>query len=102
VYQQAQIPVADARGFQTVHSAIETAFSAAKIADFLRALDRSKLRVRDFEGVLRAGKLGPEAESEYGKLGNGDQGQIREFYLASLEQVDPEIRNRFFKLYAYY
>jgi hypothetical protein len=35
-------------------------------------------------------------------LGNADQGQIREFYLASLEKVAPEVRQRFFKLYAYY
>ena len=33
---------------------------------------------------------------------NGDQGQIREFYLASLERVAPELRTEFFKLYAYY
>ena len=39
--------------------------------------------------------------AEYGSLTNGDQGQIREFYLASLEQVSPELRSRFFKLYAY-
>jgi len=36
------------------------------------------------------------------KLGNADQGQIREFYLASLERVTPELRQKFFKLYAYY
>ena len=40
--------------------------------------------------------------SHYQQLGNADQGQIREFYLASLERVPPELRQKFFKLYAYY
>ena len=39
---------------------------------------------------------------EYKLLGNADQGQIREFYLASLERVAPDTREKFFKLYAYY
>ena len=60
------------------------------------------LRIRDFETVLRTGKLGAGTAAEYGKLQNGDQGQIREFYLASLEKVAPDLRQRFFKLYAYY
>ena len=36
------------------------------------------------------------------KLDNSDQGQIRELYLASLERVAPELREKFFRLYAYY
>jgi hypothetical protein len=35
-------------------------------------------------------------------LSNGDQGQIREFYLASLEKVDASLRDKHFKVYAYY
>jgi hypothetical protein len=46
--------------------------------------------------------LGQATIAEYGRLGNSDQGQIREFYLASLERVAPELRQKFFKLYAYY
>jgi hypothetical protein len=46
--------------------------------------------------------LGAAAAAQYNRLGNGDQGQIREFYLASLEEVAPELRTKFFKLYAYY
>jgi hypothetical protein len=38
----------------------------------------------------------------YKKLGNADQGQIREFYLASVEKVDPALRAKYLKLYAYY
>jgi len=46
--------------------------------------------------------LGAETEVAYNKLGNADQGQIREFYLASLELVTPELRKKFLKLYSYY
>ena len=52
--------------------------------------------------MLGGGKGILGAETEYGRLGIGDQGLIREFYLASREQVAPELRAKFFKLYAYY
>ena len=71
-------------------------------SDFFKSLSRAGLRVRDFENVLNQGLLGGDTIAEYNRLGNADQGQIREFYLASLEQVAPEIREKFFKLYAYY
>ncbi len=70
--------------------------------DFLKSVERAGLRIRDFEAVLKAGKLGASTAAEYGQLENVDQGQIREFYLASLEKVAPELRQKFFKLYAYY
>jgi hypothetical protein len=102
LHDQAVIPVADPQAFGVVRSAIETAFSSAKVKDFLKSIERAGLRVRDFELVLRKGLLGATTVNEYVRLGNGDQGQIREFYLASLEKVAPELRTEFFKLYAYY
>ena len=101
-YQQPALHVADPQAFASVRSAIVESFSNGRVAAFLKSLDRATLRIRDFESVLSRGLLGTGTASEYGRLGNGDQGQIREFYLASLEQVDPQLRNRFFKLYAYY
>jgi hypothetical protein len=100
--EQGMIPVADTQSFGAVQAAIEAAFSAAKIEGFLESLARVGLRIRDFELVLRKGILGASTVAEYDRLGNGDQGQIREFYLASLEKVAPELRTQFFKLYAYY
>ena len=102
VYQQAVLEITDPKTFSVVRGAIEAAFSAARVVDFLKSVERAGLRIRNFEAVLQAGKLGAETAAEYGKLQNGDQGQIREFYLASLEQVAPDLRQRFFKLYAYY
>ena len=102
MYEQAAVPISDPQNFGAVHEVITSSFSAPRVAEFLKAIERSSLRIRDFEAVLEKGILGPSAADVYARLPNGDQGQIREQYLASLEQVAPELRDRFFKLYAYY
>ncbi|WP_419804240.1 hypothetical protein [Terriglobus sp.] len=102
MYEQAMIAVGNPEAFGTVRQAIESSFSSGKVAGFLSSLQSGKLRVREFEQVLHAGKLGPAASTDYDKLGDGDQGMIRELYLSTLEQVDPELRQKFLKVYAYY
>ena len=102
MFEQAILSVEDPQRFGAVHSAIASSFSPSKVAGFLQSLERAGLRIRDFEIVLRKKMLGEGAIADYAQLGNSDQGQIREFYLASLEQVEPELRQKFFKLYAYY
>ena len=101
-FQQATLPVADPATFDIVRGAIDRSFSPAGVEAFLRSLDKAGLRIREFEQVLDDGKLGPEAASAYARLNDADQGQIRELYLASLEKVPMELRDRYFKLYAYY
>ena len=101
-YQKPELQVVDPQAFTAVRQAIDSAFATAGVKDFLKTIERAGLRIRDFESILRKGMLGAPTANEYGRLGNGDQGQIREFYLASLEQVAPEMRDKFFKLYAYY
>ena len=102
LYEQPVLPVSDPQTFNAVKGAIEASFAAGHVAEFLKSLERSKLRIREFEVVLGKGILGPKTAAEYNRLSNGDQGQIRELYLASLEQVAPELREKFFRLYAYY
>jgi len=102
MYEQAVLPIADPETFATVKAAVESSFASGQVARFLKSVDQAKLRVRDFEDVLRKGLLGAATAGEYNRLPNGDQGQIREFYLAKLEKVAPELRQKFFKLYAYY
>ena len=102
MYQQPVLPISDPQAFSAVKNAIEASFSAGQVAEFLKSLERSKLRIRDFEDVLSKGNLGASTDAEYHRLGNADQGQIRELYLASLERVAPELREKFFRLYAYY
>ncbi len=102
MYEQATIAVTNAPVFGAVKQSIDTAFSTAKISDFLKGLQSSKLRIREFEEVAEAGKLGPSTAADYKQLGDGDQGMIREHYLTALEQVDAALRARYLKVYAYY
>jgi hypothetical protein len=102
LYERPVMGIVDATTFAEVKSAIEAAFAPASVEKFLKSLASEGLRIRNFEAVLTSGKLGPKTTADYAKLTNADQGQIREFYLASLEQVNGELRDRFFKLYAYY
>ncbi|MEZ2348699.1 hypothetical protein [Terriglobus sp. RCC_193] len=102
MYEQATIAVENQQAFDAVKSAIDNSFSSAKVSDFLKSLDRSKLRIREFEAVAQAGKLGPSAEQAYKSLNDGDQGMIREHYLSTLEKVDPTLRQKYLKVYAYY
>jgi hypothetical protein len=100
--EQGVIPVADPENYEAVRLAIEAAFSTSRIQEFLRSMQSAGLRIREFELALASGVLGTSAEGQYNRLSGGDQGQIREFYLASLERVAVELRAKFFKLYAYY
>ena len=102
LYEKPPLAVTDPTAFNEVHSAIESFFTAGSVVAFLKSLSRSSLRIRDFESVLGKGLLGASTKATYAALSNGDQGQIRELYLARLEQIAPELREKFFKLYSYY
>jgi hypothetical protein len=102
LYERPAMDIVDAATFAEVKKAIETVYAAGNVEKFLKSVERSGLRVRDFEAVLADGKLGAVAAAQYATLSNGDQGQIREFYLASLERVDLALRDKYFKVYAYY
>ena len=102
LYERPVLLAEDQATFGEVKTAVETHFASGGVEKFLRSLDRAGLRIRQFEEVLAAGKLGSGTGAQYGRLSAGDQGQVREFYLASLEQVAMPLRDKFFKLYAYY
>ncbi len=102
LHEQPLLTVADPLRYQAVKSAIHEAFSPPQAAAFLKSVERAGLRIRDYEAVLGRGLVGDAARAAYDSLGNSDQGQLREFYLASLERIPPILRDKFFKLYAYY
>jgi hypothetical protein len=102
VFEKPVLGIQDEVSFDVVRGAIDSAFAPQSAASFLKQVERQRLRVRDFEGVLRKGLLGSAAGAAYGKLGDADRGQIRELYLASVEHVAPELRAKFLKVYAYY
>ncbi|HTV83473.1 MAG TPA: hypothetical protein VME18_12560 [Acidobacteriaceae bacterium] len=102
MFEQATIPVQDEATFSVVRQGLEEAFVPARVEQFLRDVAGARLRVRQFEAVLARGFLGAAAQAAYGKLGDSDRGQIREQYLRRVEKVAPEVRQKFFRLYAGY
>jgi hypothetical protein len=102
MFEQAALAVQDEETFAEVHRALEAAFARQQIERFLRRVQSAKLRARQFEAILASGLLGSEAPAKYAALGDSDRGQIREQYLSMVEKVDPAIRAKFLKVYAYY
>jgi hypothetical protein len=102
MFEQPVLEVQDRTSFDVVYAAIAGVLAPAGARSFLKKLDSARLRARDFAAVLGRGLLGAEAVAAYARLGDLDRGQIREFYLESVEQVSPELRARFLKVYAYY
>jgi hypothetical protein len=102
MFEQAAIAVQDQQGYTQLHALIDTAFDAREVEVLLNRILRSKLRVRDFESVLDRGLLGKDAIRLYKGLPVSDQGLTRERYLRLVEKVPYELRQRYFKAYAYY
>jgi hypothetical protein len=102
MFEQAGIAVTDERGYTELHALIDAAFDVRDVEVFLDRVKRSKLRIRDYEGVLKRGLLGKQAVALYESLPVSDQGLTRERYLRLVEAVSPELRQRYLKVYAYY
>ena len=102
MFEQAAIAVQDEKTYAALHSLIDAKFAASDVEIFLDRVTRSKLRVRDFEGVLNRGLLGKEAVALYKALSVSDQGLTRERYLRLVERVPGDLRQRYLKAYAYY
>jgi hypothetical protein len=107
-FEQATIKVVNEGGFGELKGAIERVFSVDRTTVYLKALAGRGLRVRDFDGILAAnlidlgaGSKSGTARSVYEALPVSDQGQIREFYLSKVEEVDMALRAKFHKLYQY-
>jgi hypothetical protein len=111
-FEQATIQVEKEAEFEELKGAIVRAFTPEKVETLLKQVRSAGLRVRDFEGVLAKrvlekadevlAKSGKTGQSLYSLLTVSDQAQMREFYLSRLEEVAPELRAKFQKLYQYY
>jgi 3-deoxy-D-arabino-heptulosonate 7-phosphate (DAHP) synthase len=102
-FTQAPLGVENEAVFGQLKMAVDAVFAASEVESFLRRVQKSRLRVRDFEGVLKAKLLkDANAAALYAQLGPSDAGQVREHYLQQLEQVEPKLREKFKKLYSYY
>lgn len=102
MFEQAVIAVRDEQGYARLHALIDAVFDARDVEVFLNRVIKAKLRIRDFESVLNRGLLGREAIALYQALPVSDQGLTRERYLRLVEKVPLELRQRYFKAYAYY
>ena len=102
MFEQAGIAVQDEQGYSKLHALIDAAFDSRDVEVFLNRVTKSKLRIRDYESILRRGFLGKEAVGLYQALPVSDQGLTRERYLRLVEAVPLELRQRYFRVYAYY
>ena len=88
---------------------ITRAFAPGDVGDYLKRVRRAGSRIRDFESVLAKDLLQPPDEAGAEKAGRlyqalsvRDRAGIKEFYLLKAEEVGPEMRAKFQKLYGYY
>ena len=102
MFEQAAIAVKDEPGYQRLHALIDAAFDARDVEVFLNRVSKVKRRIRDYEGILDRGLLGKDAIGLYQALPVSDQALTRERYLRLVEKVPVELRQRYFKAYAYY
>jgi len=102
MFVQTVLPIEDQARFAEVKASLEPLFASGNVARYLKQVQRSKLRVRDFEGLLERGLLGATTAQTYKALSDSDRGQARELYLSLVEQVGLELRGKFLKVYAYY
>ena len=102
MFEQAAIAVQDQQGYAQLHALIDAAFDPREVDVLLDRVARARLPIRGFEAVLGRGFLGKEAIGLYQALPVSDQGLTRERYLRLVEKVPAELRQRYFKAYAYY
>jgi hypothetical protein len=99
MYTQAIIPVENEKVFGSLKAAVDAALSTPA---FFKSVQRASLRIRDWDGVLGKKFLGKEAAGWYAALGDSDRAQIREYYLAQIEQTPAELRKKYLKVFSYY
>jgi hypothetical protein len=102
MFVQPVLPIEDEARFSTIKASLEPLFAPGRVDGFLKQVQRARLRVRDFEGLLQRGMFGKGTAEAYQAMSDSDRGQTRELYLSLVEQVGPDLRGKFLKVYAYY
>jgi hypothetical protein len=110
VFEQATIKIEKQQEFGELKAAIVHAFSSGSVQKFLKRVASAGIRVRDLDSVLAKRLLeqngsiekGRSAKALYDSLTLTDQAQMKEFYLSKIEEVGPELRAKFQKIYQYY
>jgi hypothetical protein len=102
MFEQAAIAVHDEQRYVELHTLIDAAFAERDLEVFLNRVRKSKLRIRDYEGILERGLLGKQAAGLHKALPVSDQALTRERYLRLVEAVPPGLRERYAKAYTSY
>jgi hypothetical protein len=102
MFEQATIAIQDEKTYAKFHALLDAAFDTRDVDVLLSRVAKSKFSIRNFEEVLNRGWLGKEAVALYKALPVSDQGLTRERYLRLVEKVPGELRQRYFKAFAYY
>jgi len=108
-FEQAAIKVEKEKEFEKLKGAIGRALAPEATGRFLERVRAAGLRIRDFDGVVAKGVLegsgalaGERAKDLYEALTITDRAQMKEFYLFKIEEVGPELRAKYHRLYQYY
>jgi len=108
-FEQAAIRVEKEKEFDELKVAINRAFAPELVEKYLKRVGRAGIRIRDLESGLAKGVLeqvgalsGQKAKDLYAALTTTDQAQMKEFYLFKIEEVGPELRAKYQKIYQYY
>ena len=94
--------------FAELKARITSAFAPGSVREYLRRVRKAGIRIRDFDSVLAKDVLdqreeaSEKAKSLYQALTIRERAAIKEFYLFKVEEVGPEVRAKFQRLYRYY
>ena len=108
-FEQATIKVEKEKEFGELKAAINRVFAVETVQKYLKRVASAGIRIRDFDSVLAKGLLervgalaGQKAKDLYEALTITDRAQMKEFYLSKIEEVGPELRAKYQKIYQYY
>ena len=112
LFEQSGIKIEKEQEFQALKQSLARLLDSASIEKFFKKMEKKGIRIREFEKVLdrklmegvdaELAKSDKTAKQLYQALSETDKGQMRELYLTKIEEVKPEIRQKFHKLYSYY
>ena len=110
VFEKAAIKIEKEKEFGELRLAISRAFVPASVEQYLKRIAKAGLRIRDFDSVLAKGVLeqsgaiekGRSTKALYESLAVTDRAQVKEFYLSRIEEVGPDLRAKYQKIYQYY
>jgi len=108
-FEQAAIRVENESAFAQFRSALDQVFAAERITQYLKKLSGQNIRIRELDAILAAGTIDVVAgirlgvtRGLYQGMTVSDQAQVRELYLSKIEEVKPDLRTKFNKLFRYY